>query len=1019
MFGTTLGASKMAIVRICLGFLVLFLAGQPSEVLAQNLPSPNSTIAEEQDYAFAYGLFRDGLFQNAAEQFSAFVKKYPQSIKVQDARFLHADCFFQMEKYTDAGREFSAFIKEYPSSPFSDNARFKLGDTYAKLKRTLDAIETYKSILDQPRNPAVAGEAAYWIGEIYFRDSDVPNALKYYTLSFEGYPGHRLQDYAAYSAGWANQKKGEYAKAAEWYRLLIEKLPQSALVPSARVKVGECYFSLKEFKQAIDELSEARTKIDSAGLRGDADYVIGESYYNLNDFENAAKQYESFLKDYPAHRLAIEVQYALAWSYFKSRRFAEASDAFGKIPSGDPQLARAAAYRKGVAQKLAGNRSNALLTFQQVYQNDPQSDYADNALYDAGVLLFEDKKLDEAKVCFGTVVKEFARGDVAADAAMMLGECYASVSAFDSARVYYSKALTSEGTTFETKVNSIYQVAWSNFTLRNYKEAVAGFTRFLAAYSGHPKSVEAQYWLAESEYHGGDYKTALKHYLDVVKISTHPRREESMYGIGWSHYRLNDFPKAIDAFERLILSYPSGKFSFDARLRLGDCYFQQKDYKKAAGAYRAVIRLFAKNEGADYAVYQLGQTYYRSGDHEQATDQFAVLLKTYPKSDLADDAQFAIGWVKFQRKDFLGAIRDFQTTIANYPASDLIPRATYSIGDAYYNLRQYGPAEKAYRDVLQKFPKSPVAADALTGIQYCLVAQGKSKEAVGAIDDYVRENPASPNAQQLEIKKAELLFSQKQFLDAAAAYRTFAQRHKTSTLRPQALFWLGKSLQEADSVFAAAGAYQEAADAAGASVNIRGNALLESARIFLKRKEYEAAYKVLADAENTLGTTEFAPEVAYTKGFVYLDNGALDDAKTAFEFVVSKYPTSVEADKARNALARMAITAKKYSIAQELAQGVSTSRTDEVGAEAQYLSGLAFEQNAEWQQALTAYLRLRYVFPSHERWLAKAYVGLGHAYEQLQDVVKARESYEQVLKILQNGEEFDEATRRLTNLGRE
>lgn len=1009
----------MAIVGIWLGFLVLLLVGNPSELRAQNLPLPNSTIAEEQDYAFAYGLFRDGLFQNAAEQFSGFVKKYPQSLKVQDAQFLHADCFFQMEKFGDAAREFSAFIRQYPASPFSDNARFKLADTYAKLNRKLDAIETYKSILDQPRNPAVAGEAAYWIGEIYFKESDFANALKYYTLSFEGYPGHRLQDYAAYSAGWANQKKGDYAKAAEWYRVLIEKLPQSGLVSSARVKIGECYFSQKEYRRAIDELGETRTKIDSAALRGDADYIVGESYYNLNDFENAARKYDAFLKEYPGHRLTNEVHYALAWSYFKSRRFAEAADAFGKVPPGEPELGRAAAYRRGVAEKLAGNRANALASFRRIYEQDRQSDYADNALYDAGLILFEDKKLDDAMSLFGKVMTEYSRSDAAADASMMLGESYATISAFDSARVYYSKALAAEGTSFETKVNSMYQVAWSNFKLRNYKEAAAGFSRFLAAYAGHPKSLEAQYWLAESDYLGGDYKNALKHYLDVVKNSTHPRREESMYGIGWSHYRLSDFSRAIDAFERLILSFPSGKFSFDARLRLGDCYFQQKDYKKAAGAYRTVIRLFAKNEGADYALYQLGQTYYRSGDQEQATDQFAALLKTYPKSNLADDAQFAIGWIKFQRKDFLGAIRDFQTTISSYPASDLIPRATYSIGDAYYNLRQYSPAEKAYREVLQRYPKSPVAADALTGIQYCLVAQGKSKEAVGAIDNYVKENPTSPNTEQLEIKKAELLFSQRQFLDAAKEYRTFAQQRRSSALRPQALFWLGKSLQEADSALAATWAYQEAADAQGAAVNIRGNALLECARIFLNLKAYEEAYRVLADAENTLSTTEFAPEVAYTKGLVYLDNGALDDAKTAFEFVASKYPTSVEADKARNALVRMAITAKQFPTAQELAQAVATSRTDEVGAEAQYLSGLAFEQNGEWQQAVTAFLRLRYVFPSHERWLAKAYVGLGHSYEQVQDPAKARESYQQVLKMLQSGAEFEEATLRLTKLGRE
>jgi len=1019
VFGTPLGASKRTTVRISSVFLVLLLMSVPSASQAQNLPVLNSTIAEEQDYAFAYGLFRDGLFQNAAEQFGTFVKKYPQSMKVQDAQFLHADCFFQMEKHGDAAREFSAFIRQYPSSTLSDNARFRLGDTYARMHRSLDAIETYKSILDQPKNPVVAGEAAYWIGEIYFKESDFANALKYYTLSFEGYPGHRLQDYAAYSAGWANQKKGEFAKAAEWYKMLIEKLPQSPLASSARVKVGECYHSLKEYRRAINELTEARTRIDSVGLRGDADYIIGESFYSLNDFENAGKQYEQFLKEYPGHRLTNEVQYALAWSLFKNRRFSEAAEAFGKVDTADHLLGRAAMYRKGMADKLAGNRAAALTTLRQVFEEDPRSEYADNALYDAGIILFEDKRLSEAKGCFAKVVAEFPGGDVAADAAMMLGECYVSTSAFDSARVYYDKAISADGVSFETKVNSAYQLAWSNFKLRNYKDAAAAFSKFVSSYPGHPKSVEAQYWRAEAEYLGGDYANALKDYQEVIKTSTHPRREESMYGFGWSYYRLNDYPKAIETFERLIVSYPSGKFSFDARLRLGDCYFQQKEYKKAAGAYRAVIRLFAKNEGADYAFYQLGQTYYRSGDHEQAADQFAALLKAFPNSSLADDAQFSLGWIKFQRKDYLGAIRDFQTTIRDYPASELIPRTTYSIGDSYYNLRQYGPAEKAYREVIQKFPKSPVAVDALTGVQYCLVAQGKGKEAVGTIESYVRQNPSSPNAEQLEIKKAELLFSQKEYLEAARAYRLFAEQHGNSTLRPQALFWLGKSLQEADSVLAAAAAYREAADDPGASVNLRGNALLESARLYLKRKEYDQAYKVLAQAENTLNATEFAPEVAYTKGLVFFDNDAVEDAKAAFEFVVSKYPMTVEADKARNALTRMSIGAKQYPAAQELAQQVATSRTDEIGAEAQYLSGLAYEQNAEWQQAVTAYLRLRYVFPSHERWVAKAYVGLGHSYEQVQDVAKAREAYQQVLKMVQSGEDFGEATRCLAKLGRE
>jgi TolA-binding protein len=150
---------------------------------------------------------------------------------------------------------------------------------------------------------------------------------------------------------------------------------------------------------------------------------------------------------------------------------------------------------------------------------------------------------------------------------------------------------------------------------------------------------------------------------------------------------------------------------------------------------------------------------------------------------------------------------------------------------------------------------------------------------------------------------------------------------------------------------------------------------------------------------------------------VFFENGATDDAKAKYEFVVSKYPSTVEAARARTGLTRIASRGKEYAAAQRLAQEVATTRTDDVGAEAQYLSGEIYAQRGDWQNAITAFLRVRYVFPSHEIWLAKAYLGLGQAYERVNDVIKAKEAYQRVLKTSKSGEEFEAASQRLKVLG--
>lgn len=997
--------------------VLLVLASPPAQFSsAQENPNPSSKIAEEQDYAFAHGLYKDGLFQLAGEQFERFTQRYTRSIKLPDATFLKAECQFQLEQYETAASEFSAFLDHFPSSNLADNAYFRLGDTYLKLKKTQEAISAFKSVLEKHGESKLAGEAAYWIGEACVKLEDYDNAIKYYTLSYENFPDNRLRDYALYSVAWTHQRKSEYAKAAEWYRKLLKEFPQSGLAASSKVRIGECYYYSKDYARAIEELTAARPTIDSTEQQGEADYLLGESYYNLDQFDKAQVQYEGFLANFPRHKLTNEVTYALGWALLKQKQFAGAARVFGRLSGGTDALGQAALYRKGVAEKLSGNRGEALKSFTQVYTDGPRGEYADNALYDTGLLYFEESKPSEAKGFFERMLSDYPTSDVRAEAYQMLGECLLAESNFEAARSAFTQALAQSQAPFEVKVTSAYQVAWCLLKLDRFKEAAEHFSRFLTQYPSHPRSTEATYWLAESEYRAGDYRNSLKHYQAVAESPGNPRREEGLYGIGWSYYKLNDLSNAIGAFERLIVAFPAGKLSFDARLRLGDCYFQQKDYTKAAGVYRTVVRLYPRQEGAEYAYYQLAQTYFRSGDSEQASQYFSSVISAFPRSSLADDAQYALGWIKFQKKEYLAAVREFQLVVSNYPESEMAPRAFYSIGDAYYNLQQYAAAEKSYREVIRRFPRSSFAFDAITGVQYCLTAQGKTQEALAVIDVYIRDNPESALGEQLSLKKGELLFSQKRFDEAAQAYRSFLNQYPQSNQRASAMYWLAKSMAESGKTLDAADAFEQAASARNAPARIVSSSLLEAAHIFRNEKKYDRAFSVLSRAERELAKSEFAPEVALLKGLVFFDNGAIDEARSQFEYVVTSYGSTVQADKARVGLVKISLQMKDYASAQSRAQAVATSRIDEVGAEAQYLSGVIYLESKEWQNAATAFLRLRYVFPSYDPWIARGYLGMGQAYEELKNLPRAKEAYRSALKFESEEEVVAEASSRLRRL---
>jgi TolA-binding protein len=161
---------------------------------------------------------------------------------------------------------------------------------------------------------------------------------------------------------------------------------------------------------------------------------------------------------------------------------------------------------------------------------------------------------------------------------------------------------------------------------------------------------------------------------------------------------------------------------------------------------------------------------------------------------------------------------------------------------------------------------------------------------------------------------------------------------------------------------------------------------------------------------------EILAEAELRTGEILRSLGKNADAHARFEEVIKVYGDLPAADNARLAEARMFFELQDYERAESAAEKVATSRTDETGAEAQYLVGASLAGKKEWANVITAMLRVKYVFPSYERWVGRACLGLGDAYEQTKDVHRACESYLTVLKLKTDSTVIEEAQRRLKRM---
>jgi len=95
---------------------------------------------------------------------------------------------------------------------------------------------------------------------------------------------------------------------------------------------------------------------------------------------------------------------------------------------------------------------------------------------------------------------------------------------------------------------------------------------------------------------------------------------------------------------------------------------------------------------------------------------------------------------------------------------------------------------------------------------------------------------------------------------------------------------------------------------------------------------------------------------------------------------------------------------------------VSGRRTDEVGAEAQFRIGETLALQQQHKEAVTALLRVKYIFPAAKDWIARSYLTMGECYEKIAEKGKAREAYLMVIKTNKEDEFGKEAERKMRDL---
>ena len=152
-------------------------------------------------------------------------------------------------------------------------------------------------------------------------------------------------------------------------------------------------------------------------------------------------------------------------------------------------------------------------------------------------------------------------------------------------------------------------------------------------------------------------------------------------------------------------------------------------------------------------------------------------------------AQAGLLRLEYQTGQFGQVISDYKKSAEQLP-DEAKPETMLLVANAQRQLGHTQDAERIYRDIIEKFPNREEAKDAR--YQRLINIYNSDPNAVVAeVDEFLKTNPTGERADQAKLLKAEALYKQQRFAEAAPVYEELRAVELTPKLKAEAAYKLG------------------------------------------------------------------------------------------------------------------------------------------------------------------------------------------------------------------------------------
>ena len=934
----------LALCTFCLATLLIGRATADDEQAAQ---------AAVRDFNAAAGLQNVGLYDRAAEKWTAFLAQYPGDARLDRAHYYLGICRLHAKKYADAINTFQTLLAKYPAFSNAEGAHYNLA--MARYQAALDskrredfqaAAGALGAVAAKYPQGKYAAASHYYRGESLSAQGDARQAIEAYQKVVSDFPTSSVAADAYYALGTSQQEQGRDAEAIVTFQkflgtpalaghefaaeirlrlalsLLKEKKyteaePHFAAVAAiaafphadlAMLRQGECRLQAGKPADAAALLLELPKRFPNSPYKAAAQLAAGKDYFAAGKLSDAQQVLDTLAK---AHdRQSAEAACWLARALVKAGKPEEALAAVQKALDGGP-AAETVAYlelaRAEALWEIPTRRKEAAAYFEKFAAAHPEHPSAAQSLFLAASADLDNKDYAAAQKCAEILLgnPRLAQPQWAPGMLLIAAESQLALSAADpsKAETYYRQLLDRFPKCNEA-AQAHYKLGEIALRQKKYDDATARYRQCLEQFPQSDFAPRAQYGLAAAGFGKGDTSGALAALDKLQAANPAPAlAARARYLRGLVLQRQNQLDAAAKELTAFLGGNPSPDEAAEARYALALCQTAMKQYDQATATLAKLLQDKPDYVQADWAYYELGQALLRDDHTDAAATAFRTLAEKLPRSPLAADGWFQVGRRYEAAADRAAtdpqrmaaaaqAAQAYEAGLAKSPPADLREKLRYKLADMQFRQKQFAQAAATLQAQLGEQPSGSLAGPARFLAAECLFQQEKFAEALPLFTQVADAKVEKYRALAL-YRAGACAAAQKKWPDSQKFFETLTREFPAFEQFQDARYGLALALQQQGRLSEARTIDDEVAKAGNTESAAKARFML--GEIAFAERKFEDAIEQFVMVTSGYAYKHWQALAQFEIGRCFLSLGKRQKAVEAFQVIVDKYPDHAKA----------------------------------------------------------------------------------------------------------------------------